>query len=76
MTDRYQLTEFHKACQSIVDNQDEKALNYAVNYAKHGLTITTLYEAKIQALYIVGNITSWRGITAQETRAILKKLTK
>ena len=70
------LKEFHKACQNIIDNRDAKALNYVVNYAKHGLTITELYEAKVQALYILGNMTSWRGEVAKETRAILKKLTK
>ena len=70
------LKEFHKACQNIVDNQEEKALNWAVNYAKHGLTITELYEAKIQGLYILNNMTRWRGELAKETRAILKKLTK
>ncbi len=71
-----ELKEFHKACQNIVDNREEKALNWAVNYAKHGLTITRLYDAKIQALYIISNITRWRGEVAKETRAILKKLTK
>ncbi len=74
--EQQQLKEFHKACQSIVDNREEKALNWAVNYAKHGLTIQGSYEAKIQALYIISNITRWRGDVAKETRAILRKLTK
>lgn len=71
-----ELKDFHKACQNIVDNQDLVALNWAVNYAKHGLTIDNMHEAKIQAMYIVGNITSWRGLTAQETRATLKSMNR
>ncbi len=76
MDEKQQIEKFYQACQNIVDNQDQKALNWAVDYAKHGLTIHGLYEAKIQALYIISNITRWRGDVAKETRAILKKLTK
>ena len=76
MDEKEQIEQFHKACKNIVDNQEAKALNYAVNYAKHGLTVTTLYEAKVQTLYVLSNITYWRGDLAKETRAILKKLTK
>ena len=76
MTEEQQLKEFHKACQSIVDNQELEVLNWAVNYAKHGLTVTSLYEAKIQAIYILGNTSYWRGELAKEIRAILKKITR
>lgn len=68
------LEYFKHACKNIVDNRDAKALNYAVNYAKYGLTITSLDEAKVQALYILNNMTHWRGDIAKETRAILKRI--
>ena len=70
------INKFHKACQNIVDNQTVKTLNYAVNYAKYGLTITDEYEAKIQALYILNNMQYWRGDLAKKTRQMLKEVSK
>lgn len=68
---------FHHACQNIVDNQDKPALNYAVNYAKHGLTVSEAnHEAHVQALYIRGNLSSWRGPVAKETRSCLDNFIK
>ena len=69
------MKTFHKACQNILDNKDSKAVNYAVNYAKYGLTITEEFEAGTQALYILNNITHWRGAVAKETRQMLKEFT-
>lgn len=71
-----QLTKFHHACQNVVDNREQKALNWAVNYARYGLTITNLEEAKVQAAYILNNITHWRGSIAKETRSIFKQMVK
>jgi len=51
-------------------------LNYAVNYAKYGLEIEELADAKVQALYILNNMTHWRGDLAKEIRAILKEVAK
>ena len=71
------MEKFKQACKNIIDNQNAKALNYAVNYAKHGLfNIGSEYEAKIQALYILNNMTHWRGDLAKETRAMLKEVAK
>ena len=66
------MEQFHKACKNIVKNKEAKALNYAVDYTKYGLTITDKYEATTQALYILNNISYWRGKTAKETRQMLK----
>ena len=64
---------FKEACQAIIDTAEVKALNYAVNYAKHGVTLTSgTYAAKIQAAYILNNITGWRGEVAKQARAALK----
>ena len=70
------ISYFHQACRNIVDHQTEKSLNWAVNYAKHGLTVTDKHEAQVQAMYIVGNISRWRGPIAKETRSILKNVIK
>ena len=67
--------EVKDALQSIIDNRQAKALNYAVNYAREGLLLTG--EAlRVQVLYVLGNMTGWRGITAKEVRAVLKEFTK
>ena len=70
------LRDFHAVCQEVIAHQTVKALNYAVNYAKHGLTITDMHEAHVQALYLANNISYWRGDTAKLTRARLKKFIK
>ena len=69
------MKNFYKACQLIVDNSHEKSVNWAVNYAKHGLTVTNEPEAKVQALYILSNIQYWRGEVAKDVRALLKSFT-
>jgi len=67
---------FRHACQNIIDHQDAKAVNWAVNRAKQGLVYTdnstSDEELKTRALYILTNITHWRGPIAKETRSILK----
>ena len=68
--------DFYLACQNIVDNADQKSLNYAVNYAKAGLLMTNGHEARVQILYILNNMTHWRGDLAKETRATFKRLVK
>lgn len=70
------LTEFHKCCEIIVKNREVKALNYAVNYARYGMSISSLHEAKVQALYILNNIQYWRGEEATNVRTKLKAFTK
>ena len=65
---------FHKACQNIVDNPDAPALNWAVNYAKSGLSMTNLEMIIRQVPYILGNMIHWRGPIAKETRELLKSI--
>ena len=69
------MDKFYRACQLIVDNSDKKAVNWAVNYAKYGLTVTNEQEAKVQALYILSNIQYWRGEVAKDVRMLLKSFT-
>lgn len=65
---------FHEACQAIIDNRNSKALNYAVNYARYGLTVNDPLEQYIQSLYILNNMKSWRGELAREVRVALKSV--
>ena len=49
-----------EALQLIVDNAENPALNYAVNYAQYGLSITDPEELRVQCLYVLNNISGWR----------------
>lgn len=66
---------FASCCDAIIADANNPALNWAVNYAKAGRNMTG-EEARVQALYILGNITHWRGDKAREVRAALKIIGK
>ena len=70
------MEKFHEACRLVVKNQTAKALNYCVNYAKYGLEVSDESEAKVQALYVLSNMTHWRGDDAKRARQLLKEFTK
>jgi hypothetical protein len=67
---------FHEACRSIVAHQGVRSLNYASNYAKHGLLVSDPHEQRVQALYILNNMTHWRGDIAKRVREALKTASK
>lgn len=70
------LIDFKDACNKIIqagsDPKQINQVNWAVNYARHGLLVHTENEMHVQALYILGNIARWRGDTAKKVRAFLK----
>lgn len=69
-----------EALQKIVDNKHDywRGQLYAVNYAKYGLTIPDdkVEELRVQCLYVLANISYWRGQLAREVRARLKAFTQ
>ena len=65
---------FHDCCRAIVAASGAKALNYAVRYAEIGLELDMPKYQKVQALYILNNITRWRGDEATAIRAALKQV--
>ena len=67
---------FHEACRAIETNKNAPALNYAVGYARAGLTLDDPDAQRVQALYLLSNITHWRGDLAKVVRATLKEFTK
>jgi hypothetical protein len=69
------LLSFDQCCYAIVLNRKEPALNYAVNYALAGIGMDGP-DAKVQALYILNNMSRWRGDTAKQVRESLKKISK
>lgn len=68
------ITEFQAACRAILAESNKPALNYAVGYARAGLEMTDPEEIRVQCLYILNNITGWRGEAAKETRGTFKWL--
>lgn len=67
------MTPFQNACATIVANKGNKALNYAIGYAEYGMSVTDPHEAKVQALYLLNNMTNWRGDDATAVRIVLKQ---
>ena len=67
----------HEALQTIVENRELKSLNYAVDYARAGLRMREgTIQLETQLLYVLSNITHWRGPLAKEVRETLKEATK
>lgn len=65
---------------TIVRDRTRPALNYAVGYAEHGLTMLRENASdgalRTQLLYVVCNITAWRGDDAVVVRGVLKEAIK
>jgi hypothetical protein len=61
---------FDDACALILS--DPKANGYAQAYAQAGLTLTDANARRVQALYILNNLSRWRHPQAKEVRATLK----
>ena len=68
------VNDFHAACRTILHNKDNKALSYAIGYADAGTFMTDPRAIQVQCLYILNNITSWRGPIATTVRTSLKVL--
>ena len=61
-----------EACRKIVENRKEPSLNWAVDYASYGAGLPDGPELKVQCLYVLNNISRWRGPVAAEVRSTLK----
>ena len=68
-------SQVHDAFKTIIANQEAKAVNYAVNYAKVGLELHGK-DLFYQVLYVLNNMIHWRGIEAKAVRDTLKTFVK
>lgn len=72
--------EIRNALVSIVKNRNEKALNWAVEYARFGIELIDDNcdddSLRIQLVYVTGNISRWRGEEAKQVRDTLKNAIK
>ena len=69
------MLTLRQCCEAILQSAHEKAVGWAIGYARHGLTCEGP-EARVQALYSLGNITRWRGPMAKQVRESLKHIVK
>ena len=72
--------DFDQCCRVIIvagkDPKQVRQVDYAVNYAKAGLTMTDKKAMQVQAPYILNNITSWRSPNAKDVRSALKEFVR
>ncbi len=71
-------TQVRAALRAIVNAPSETkcgALNYAVNNAIYGLRCP-VEELKIQVLYVMNNVSNWRGDDARSVKATLRAFLK
>ena len=69
------MLTMRQCCTAILQSAHDKAFAYAIGYARHGLTCEG-HEARVQALYILNNMTRWRGPMAKQVRDSLKSIAK
>lgn len=70
------VESFEVCCQRIIRERGNRALNYAIGYAEAGIGMIHPDSITVQCLYILNNISGWRGQVAKETREELKRLSK
>lgn len=68
--------ELLRALQNIIDNRNNRALNYCVGYTRAAIHMILQGKQKAgirhQLLYVLSNMSYWRGGIAKETRAIIR----
>lgn len=77
-----ELKSLHDCYRAVIKpKQATDSLDYAIGYARHGLLLPNAtkrselsHEARIQALYVRTNLSSWRGDEAKAVRALLDQI--
>jgi hypothetical protein len=67
---------FEQACRRIIiaatDAKPSAMIQYAASYAAAGRHMTDPEEIRVQKLYILNNLSAWRGDEAKLVKAALK----
>ncbi len=71
MLKHYHVAKFRLACHRIMR---ECPNEYAKGYAKAGYWMEREDEIRAQALYILSNMSHWRGLNAKVCRKVLKEI--
>jgi hypothetical protein len=67
------IKTFHDACRTVLRSAKDE---YGKSYANAGLTLSDEEEIRVQCLYILNNLGSWRGEEARNTKEIFKRFSK
>jgi hypothetical protein len=67
------IKTFHSVCRTIVEESNNE---YAKSYASAGLAMSDSEEIRVQCLYILNNLSHWRGAKAREVKAHLHQINK
>lgn len=71
---------FHEACQRVIraakNARPDALIQYAAAYASEGMRMREMDQIKVQALYIISNLSAWRGDEARIVKETLKGFTK
>ena len=71
---------FNEACQRIIvaarQAKPGASIQYAATYAKAGLQMTDRETIRVQCLYILNNLSGWRGEEAKQVKATLIEFSK
>ena len=70
--DKVTEDEVRQGMYEITKHSHVKALNYAINYANMGRYMEG-HELYVQVLYVLGNMSRWRGDVAKNIRRVLKQ---
>jgi hypothetical protein len=75
MTIPQAIMKFHWCCRVVTRNNNVKALDYCMGYAQAGLNMNDPAEIHAQALYMLSNMSYWRGEMAKTVKSSLKEIT-
>lgn len=68
--------DYEQCCREVLkaarENPKNSGLQYAASYASAGIGMQG-EEKRVQTLYILSNLSTWRGDKAKEVKAALKK---
>lgn len=71
---------YEQACDAVINAASQTGVNnmlrFAATYADAGKRMRTHEARRVQSLYILHNITSWRGEDAKKVREFFKNYSK
>ncbi|QIG68002.1 hypothetical protein EVB55_067 [Rhizobium phage RHph_Y68] len=73
------MNEWNEACQAVVrkaeNSPNSSLIQYGAAYAQRGYMMYG-EERRVQALYILNNLSGWRGEEAKKAKEVFKRASK
>lgn len=71
---------FNEACQRVIraakQAKPDSLIQFAASYAKAGVSMTDREAIRVQSLYILNNLSGWKGEEARKVKATLNQFAK